>query len=194
MIGAPPFNKPIVEDLGYKLVQNKKITKLLYDWGRIKYVTPNSYDLLERMLCADESERITMDEITSHKWLAIYFPATENEENVPVQSPFTSALSPSVSVTPSVNYSHIMNGHNSINIMMPQQAVSISHVATPIAESSTSKYDDSLCYAAVDKLDALKHNKKNQKRKSSKKGKKFFKLSLSMFGSSSKQTNSTKLK
>lgn len=167
------------------------MTKLLYEWGRIKYVTPNSYDLLERMLCSDESARISMDEIVSHKWLNIYFPKIEKEEeeNEQVQSPYSYAMSPSISTT--CNAQQTMSEHNSINIMMPQQAFSMSHVAaaTPIAESCTSKYDDSLCYAAVDQLDALKHNKKMMEQqknaaKKAKKSKSFFKLSLSMFGGS----------
>ena len=188
MVGAPPFNKPIDEDAGYKLVENKKITKLLYEWGRIKYVTPISYDLIERMLCVDEAKRITMDEIISHKWLSIYFPTIEDEENDDIPSPFAHAKSPSISKNISYSSTKSYSGsligdHSSINLMMPHQAVSMSHpYATPI-EESTSKYDDSLCYAAVDQLDALKHSKKSQKKKKKKKSKKFFRLSLSMFGS-----------
>ena len=43
--GAPPYNRPIIRDPVFRFIAEKKMTKLLYSWGRIKYVTPNLYGL-----------------------------------------------------------------------------------------------------------------------------------------------------
>eukprot|EP00484_Ammonia_sp_Unknown_P012191 CAMPEP_0197078554 /NCGR_PEP_ID=MMETSP1384-20130603/213174_1 /TAXON_ID=29189 /ORGANISM="Ammonia sp." /LENGTH=839 /DNA_ID=CAMNT_0042517421 /DNA_START=111 /DNA_END=2630 /DNA_ORIENTATION=+ len=74
VIGAPPYNRPSPRDPGYRFIAEKKISKLLHQWERLKYVTPNLYDLMERMLTVDESKRITLEEIVTHPWLKIYFP------------------------------------------------------------------------------------------------------------------------
>ena len=74
IIGAPPYNKADDNDFGYQRIRDKQMSRLLHAWGRIGYVTPNSYNLLERMLCVDESKRITINEIISHPWINIYFP------------------------------------------------------------------------------------------------------------------------
>ena len=45
VIGAPPYNRPTNRDPGFRFIAEKKMTKLLYSWGRIKYVTPNLYGI-----------------------------------------------------------------------------------------------------------------------------------------------------
>eukprot|EP00483_Globobulimina_turgida_P000560 UN00560 len=129
IIGAPPYNKPHKKDAGFRFIAEEKITKLLYSWNRIKYVTPNLYDLMERMLCCDEKRRISMDEIVRHDWLKIYFPNETKRKISTISSPPmspSSPLSPSLSSKMSGSFSQHGNGSgNSLNIMIPQQAVSM---------------------------------------------------------------------
>jgi len=189
IIGAPPYNKPYSKDPGFRFIENQKMTKLLYSWGRIKYVTPNLYDLMERMLCCDETKRISMDEIVEHKWLKIYFPKKEKTRKQTVSSP----LSPSLSTHPSASFNSV--SRHSMNRMVPQQAVSASITNNnsssniSIIESRTNDQLPSEYYAMVErehefidfeeKNDSMKDEKKMKKKKTKK-----FKLSFSIFGSS----------
>eukprot|EP01083_Nonionella_stella_P187567 689477_1 len=72
-VGAPPFDKPIDEDIAFKYVKLGKINDLLQSWNRLNYVTANLLDLLTNMLCADPQKRITIDGIMKHPWIKIYF-------------------------------------------------------------------------------------------------------------------------
>eukprot|EP00485_Elphidium_margaritaceum_P000675 CAMPEP_0202685370 /NCGR_PEP_ID=MMETSP1385-20130828/1101_1 /ASSEMBLY_ACC=CAM_ASM_000861 /TAXON_ID=933848 /ORGANISM="Elphidium margaritaceum" /LENGTH=580 /DNA_ID=CAMNT_0049339697 /DNA_START=57 /DNA_END=1799 /DNA_ORIENTATION=+ len=179
VIGAPPYNKPIAKDAGFRFIADGKISKLLYQWGRIKYVTPNLYDLMERMLTVNEANRITMDEIVTHKWLKIYFPedqvpATESTttmSSTKFSFPAASAMpmtpiancpcSPQIALSPksptsmsptvernSATFSQQSHSHsnlfssNQLNVMVPQQAVSIS--ATPRMRAAVDGYGQSV--------------------------------------------------
>eukprot|EP01083_Nonionella_stella_P242419 845627_1 len=126
IIGAPPYNKPTTKDPGFRFIREKKITKLLYSWNRIKYVTPNLYDLMEKMLTCDEEKRISMAGIVRHDWLKIYFPNDQYPITSISQTPL-SPLSPSLSSKISSSFSQTNNNTKSLNIMIPQQAVSMSH-------------------------------------------------------------------
>jgi serine/threonine protein kinase len=133
IIGAPPYNKPHKKDAGYRFIAEEKITKLLYSWNRIKYVTPNLYDLMERMLCCDEKRRISMTEIVRHDWLKIYFPNETKRKISPLsppmspasRSPLSPSLSSKMSGSGSFNSQHGSGSGNTLNIMIPQQAVSM---------------------------------------------------------------------
>lgn len=95
-IGAPPYNKPLRSDDGFRYLEDNKMRKLLFQWGRIKYVTPNLDDLLEGMLCVAESKRMNMAQLTRHPWLSVYFPAQKVKK-----SSAACPLSPILSSTPS---------------------------------------------------------------------------------------------
>jgi len=93
IIGAPPYNKPVDQDITFQYVKHKKIPKLLNEWGRIKYLTSNLHDLLSRMLAVDESKRITMDEIVRHPWIRHYFP--NDNKPKPAATPIPTATAKS---------------------------------------------------------------------------------------------------
>eukprot|EP01084_Bolivina_argentea_P040328 74538_1 len=102
IIGAPPYNKPHNKDPGFRFIKQKKITKLLYSWNRIKYVTPNLFDLMERMLTVDEEQRISIDEICNHDWCKIYFPSKTRRSTphkLSVSMPPSTPMSPSYSTS-----------------------------------------------------------------------------------------------
>merc|ERR1712228_80227 len=164
IVGAPPYNKPVDKDITFQYVKYKQIAKLLQEWGRIKYVTSNLHDLLTRMLCFDESERITMAELVKHPWIRHYFPEHNEEKSETVEpsklentvasnTSSTNISSPdalsddynkenyvqnnmnpraSVSVSQSMQISvkqpvnAKQSALNKINVMRPQQCVSVS--------------------------------------------------------------------
>merc|ERR1712154_288744 len=67
-IGAPPFKRPSKKDYGFELVINGKMDELISSWGRSHYLTPQMFDLLQKMLQTEE-KRITMKELRCHPWL-----------------------------------------------------------------------------------------------------------------------------
>ena len=73
IIGSPPYEKPINDDIAYRYIKAQKINELLISWKRVHYLTANLLDLLNKMLCEDPSKRITIDGIMKHPWLKIYF-------------------------------------------------------------------------------------------------------------------------
>jgi len=67
-IGAPPFKKPSRKEYGFDSVINGRMDELIAGWARTEYLTTEMYDLLQGMLQREE-DRLTMDEIRSHRWL-----------------------------------------------------------------------------------------------------------------------------
>jgi len=69
LCGIPPFDLPDPNvDQRYNYIQMGKMSDLLHLWG--KSVGPDAVDLMSKMLVHDPHERISIEDVLSHPWLA----------------------------------------------------------------------------------------------------------------------------
>jgi len=73
LVGSPPYNKPSESDQAYLYVKNGIIDQLLFQWERNHFITLKVLDLLHKMLCFESDERVLVEEVLRHPWLALYF-------------------------------------------------------------------------------------------------------------------------
>jgi len=73
LVGSPPYNKPSESDQAYLYVKNGIIDQLLFQWERNHFITLKVLDLLHKMLQFEEDERLLVEDVLRHPWLALYF-------------------------------------------------------------------------------------------------------------------------
>ncbi|KDO27637.1 CAMK protein kinase [Saprolegnia parasitica CBS 223.65] len=69
LTGAPPFARANETDKVFAYVKSHGITTVLRAWKLVHLVPAPALDLLERMLVADPSMRITMDQVLAHPFV-----------------------------------------------------------------------------------------------------------------------------
>merc|ERR1712154_732612 len=73
IVGAPPFHKASESDAAFAMIMNGEMMTMLARWNRVEYIESDQYDLLMKMLCIDEYERISIEDIQKHKWIQTRF-------------------------------------------------------------------------------------------------------------------------
>jgi len=73
LVGSPPYNKPSESDQAYLYVKNGIIDQLLFQWERNHFITLKVLDLMHKMLCFESEERVLVEDVLQHPWLALYF-------------------------------------------------------------------------------------------------------------------------
>jgi len=73
LVGSPPYNKPSESDQAYLYVKNGIIDQLLFQWERNHFITLKVLDLLHKMLCFESEDRMLVEDVLQHPWLALYF-------------------------------------------------------------------------------------------------------------------------
>jgi len=90
--GAPPFSIASRSDALWCMLKDGKMKSVLSRWQRLHYVGQNQYDLMMKMLCADETKRPSINEVMEHEWIKSYFVKDgdglymiSNENAVPIE-------------------------------------------------------------------------------------------------------------
>lgn len=73
LTGVMPYKMPSTADWNYRLIRSGNISRLLSDWKMSHLVSPLCQDLLLKML-APRAERLTIDQVLSHPWVAGFPP------------------------------------------------------------------------------------------------------------------------
>ena len=68
LIGSNPWNKTNIKDVGFKMIINGQIKKLLLSWNRLNYVNKDILDLLNKIF-KYEQHRCNLQQIKQTKWL-----------------------------------------------------------------------------------------------------------------------------
>ena len=68
IIGSSPWKKTNIHDLGFKMIINGQIKKLLSSWNRLKYVNKDILSLFNNIF-RDEKHRYNLQQIKQSKWL-----------------------------------------------------------------------------------------------------------------------------
>merc|ERR1712130_780659 len=76
--GAPPFARATDRDASFCVLKAGQMDIVLKQWKRWEYIKDDQYDLLMKMMCVDEAERPSIDEIMQHKWIKSYFVKDQN--------------------------------------------------------------------------------------------------------------------
>ncbi|CAI5722937.1 unnamed protein product [Hyaloperonospora brassicae] len=66
LTSSPPFERADPSDAGFRYVAKRGVKAVFAAWGLERDVSEGMQNLLERMLCVDPDERITMAEIWQH--------------------------------------------------------------------------------------------------------------------------------
>ena len=68
VVGGAPYSKPSKSDIAFQYIYSGNVVKLLAEWRRIDYVTPEMVDVMIRIF-KRESKRINIADIKKHPWL-----------------------------------------------------------------------------------------------------------------------------
>eukprot|EP00753_Platysulcus_tardus_P015105 PLAT4790.1.p1 GENE.PLAT4790.1~~PLAT4790.1.p1 ORF type:complete len:333 (-),score=148.91 PLAT4790.1:121-1119(-) len=70
LVGVPPFRYPdATMDRRFKMIQNGQLAELLAMWG-VTHLSPAAITLLSGMLDADPVDRLSLEDVAAHDWLA----------------------------------------------------------------------------------------------------------------------------
>ena len=67
LAGVPPVDTATVLDARYRMICENRLGEMLQQWGI--HLTSEAVDLLQKLLQADPTRRLTLDEIRNHPWL-----------------------------------------------------------------------------------------------------------------------------
>jgi len=70
MVGAPPYKLPLESDDHFPMIEKNDVMAILRRWGREHYIDETAENLLNRMLCVEESERIDTETLCAHRFFA----------------------------------------------------------------------------------------------------------------------------
>lgn len=68
MIGSNPWSKTNINDLGFEMIINGEIKKLLLSWNRLHYVNKDILNLFDKIF-QYEQHRCSLHQIKQSKWL-----------------------------------------------------------------------------------------------------------------------------
>ena len=70
LIGAPPYQAPQTQNAAFKYIISGRVADVLKHWKRLRLLTEDAVDLLNKMLCY-EPHRISMADVLKHPFLAV---------------------------------------------------------------------------------------------------------------------------
>ena len=69
LVGREPYDKPVYSDQHFALIVGGKLSKLLNETNKMKYVDTESIDLLAKLL-KFEKDRANIGDICNHSWFS----------------------------------------------------------------------------------------------------------------------------
>eukprot|EP01083_Nonionella_stella_P005199 15074_1 len=90
-VGSPLYKRPNEKDQCFKILQGGRVRTLLKHWDRLHYVTNAQYDLMMKMLCINQRQRITIKQVMNHEWMKPYF-TVNSVSSTQALSPMTTSI------------------------------------------------------------------------------------------------------
>jgi serine/threonine protein kinase len=70
LLGFPPVEIASLSDIRYQMIVNGQLSVLLKHWKMDSFFSPIAMDLIEKILRENPQERLSLEEILNHPWLA----------------------------------------------------------------------------------------------------------------------------
>jgi serine/threonine protein kinase len=80
LLGFPPIEIASLSDIRYSMIVNGQLSVLLKHWKMDSFFSTIVLDLIEKILCENPQQRLSLEEILAHPWLKEVKEASEIEE------------------------------------------------------------------------------------------------------------------